>query len=88
MINRPLLYCFAHSYPSDYPEPESLALLRRQGYTFREVPVRFRARQTGCSSIHSRDAVYYALKVALALLVDRARTVDTRYAKFNLGESA
>ena len=84
MLNRPLLYCFAHSYPTDYPEPESLALMRRQGYTFCEVPTRFRARTAGRSSIRSWDTGYYALKVWLALLVDRARNVDPRYARRNV----
>jgi glycosyltransferase involved in cell wall biosynthesis len=38
-LNRPLLYFFSRSYPKDYPEPEALALMRRQGYDFMEVPV-------------------------------------------------
>jgi glycosyltransferase involved in cell wall biosynthesis len=84
MLNRPLLTYFAHSYPLDYPEPESLALLRRQGYRFREVGTRFRARTTGISSIKSWGALYYMLKVGLALVVDRARTVNPRYARHNL----
>lgn len=84
MLNRPMLTYFAHSYPLDYPEPESLALLRRQGYRFREVGTRFRARTTGTSSIQSWGALYYMLKVGLALLVDRARTVNPRYARHNL----
>ena len=88
MLNRPLLCNFAHSYPSDYPEPESLALMRRQGYTFCEVPTRFRARLAGKSSIQSWGTVYYALKVGLALMVDRARNVDPRFAKHNVGDLA
>lgn len=84
MLNRPLLIMFARSYPLDYPEPESLALLRRQGYRFREVGTRFRPRTTGSSSIKSWGALYYMLKVGLALLVDRARTVNPRYSRHNL----
>ena len=84
MLNRPLLYYFAHRYPMEYPEPESLALIRRQGYHFCEVPVLFRERQAGQSSISTGGAVYYALKVTLALIVDRARSVDERYARHNL----
>lgn len=83
MLNRPLLYCFAHAYPVDYPEPESLALLRRQGYSFKEVGCSFRARQGGISSIHSWGAIYYLLKVSLALLVDRARPVDPQFSRHN-----
>ncbi len=84
MLNRPLLAYFSHSYPLDYPEPESLALLRRQGYRFREVGTRFRARTTGTSSIKSWGALYYLFKVGLALIVDRARTVNPRYARHNI----
>lgn len=81
MLNRPLLAYFAHSYPLDYPEPESLALLRRQGYRFREVAARFRPRLTGKSSIQSWGALYFMLKVGLALIVDRARPVNPRYSR-------
>lgn len=81
MINRPLLAYFAHSYPTDYPEPEALALLRRQGYRFREVGTRFRPRVTGTSSIRSWGALYYMFKVGLALLVGRARPINPRHAR-------
>jgi glycosyltransferase involved in cell wall biosynthesis len=84
MFNRPLIYYFANRYPMDYPEPESLALIRRQGYQFCEVPVRFQARTAGASSIDAWAAIYYAFKVTLALVVDRARSVDQRYARHNL----
>ena len=87
MLNRPIFCCFAHSYPLDYPEPESIALLRRQGYRFGEVATRFRARMTGKSSIESWGALYYMIKVILALFVDRARTVDPRFARHNMEDS-
>lgn len=79
LLNRRLVYVFAHYYPSDYPEPEALALLRRLGYTFREVPVRFRQRSAGQSSIGRWDTLYHACKVVLALFVDRVRPVDERF---------
>lgn len=81
MINRPLLAYFSKSYPTDYPEPEALALLRRQGYRFRETGTRFRARTTGQSSIRSWGTLYYLFKVGLALLVGRARPINPRYAR-------
>jgi glycosyltransferase involved in cell wall biosynthesis len=84
MMNRPMLAFFARSYPLDYPEPESLALLRRQGYRFCEVAAKFRPRMTGVSSIRSWGALYYMLKVGLALVVDRARNVNTRFARHNI----
>ena len=83
MVNRVLLGFFAQHYPADYPEPESLSLLRRQGYSFKEVGTTFRPRMSGRSSIHWNHTGYYALKVAVALVVDRARPVDERYARHN-----
>lgn len=81
LVNELALRFFAATYPADYPEPESLALLTRQGYRVAEAPVAFRTRQGGCSSIGRRAAFYYALKVTMALLVDRARAVDQRFAR-------
>jgi glycosyltransferase involved in cell wall biosynthesis len=81
LVNQYALRFFAATYPADYPEPESLALLTRQGYRLAEAPVVFRERQAGCSSIGRRTALYYALKVTMALLVDRARAVEPRLAR-------
>jgi len=86
VLNHPLLHFFSRSYPIDYPEPEALALMRRQGYDFHEVPVAFRKRGAGRSSIRGWGTLYYILKVFLALLVDRARPVDPRYARSRLVE--
>ena len=78
LVNRQLLHLFSQYYPCDYPEPEALALLRRLGYSFHEQPVTFRLRTAGHSSIGRWDTLYYALKVGLALSVDRVRPVDDR----------
>ena len=84
MLNRPLMTFWAHSYPMDYPEPEAIALMRRQGYNYTEVPVEFRERLSGRSSIGDWDTLYYVLKVFLALMVDRARPVDPQYQRENV----
>ncbi len=76
LVNRRLLYVFSQSYPCDYPEPEALAFVRRLGYSFREVPVRFRPRTAGESSIGQWDTFFHAFKVLLALIVDRVRPVQ------------
>jgi hypothetical protein len=81
LVGRPLLDYFSLYYPTDYPEPEALALLRRHGYEFAETPVRFRERQAGISSIQFADTLYYVVKVGLALVVDRVRAVNPRFAK-------
>ena len=84
LVNAVALRFFAATYPADYPEPESLALLTRQGYGVAEAPVAFRVRQGGGSSIWGRTAFYYALTVILALLVDRARAVNPRLVRQTL----
>lgn len=81
LVKRNLFEYFAREFPTDYPEPEGLAILRRQGYTFTEVQVRFRPRKAGVSSIKSWGTIYYALKVGLALVVDRVRPVNRIFAK-------
>jgi len=83
-LGRPLLLFFSRFYPKDYPEPEALALISRQGYGFKEVPATFRERKAGHSSIGGWGTLYYALKVFLALLVDRARPVDAKHSAAKL----
>jgi len=84
ILNRSLLYFFSRVYPMDYPEPEALALMRREGYDFCEIPAVFRERTAGKSTIGKWDTLYYVLKVFLALLVDRARPIDMRYSRENI----
>jgi len=81
LVRNPLLKYFAMEFPTDYPEPEALALLRRQGYAFVSIPVSFRPRNKGVSSIRSWGAFYYTVKVGLALVVDRVRPVNRAYAR-------
>jgi len=67
----------SENYPQDYPEPESVVLLGRNGFSIREVPVRMREREHGRSSISAFGSVYYMVKVLLAIFVDlfKARIV-------------
>jgi glycosyltransferase involved in cell wall biosynthesis len=60
---------FAVAYPSDYPEPEAIALAVRGGLRVEEVPVRMRQRAHGVSSISPWRSLYYLVKVSLALLL-------------------
>jgi len=60
---------FAASYPSDYPEPEAIALAARGGLRVEEFPVVMRERRHGSSSIGPVRTVYYLIKVSLALLL-------------------
>jgi glycosyltransferase involved in cell wall biosynthesis len=67
--SRRAIELFARSYPSDYPEPESIAVARRAGLRIVEVPVRMHERAHGGSSITALRAAYYMVKVSLALLL-------------------
>ena len=60
---------FARSYPSDYPEPESIAVAARAGLRVAEVPVRMTERLHGESSIDLGRSVYYLVKVSMALVL-------------------
>lgn len=64
---------FAHHYPEDYPEPESLFWCARNGLRVGEVSVRMRPRRGGSSSIGPLRALYYAIKVSVAILLDWLR---------------
>lgn len=64
---------FARHYPSDYPEPESIALAQRQGFAVVEVPVRMAQRAHGASSITWAHSLYYLVRVSLALILLPAR---------------
>ncbi len=61
---------FAAEYPQDYPEPESIVLVRRHGLEVREVPVTMRRRRGGRSSIGLWTGLHYMAKVSLAVLMD------------------
>ncbi len=71
--NRKVISLFAQHYPEDYPEPETLVILHKAGLTAAEVPVRMRPRQGGMTSISPRNALYYMVKVGLAIFVDAFR---------------
>ncbi|MFW6059873.1 MAG: glycosyltransferase family 2 protein [Phycisphaeraceae bacterium] len=70
---RRAICAFAYWYPEDYPEPEVILLLRRGGYTVREVAVEMNPRTTGTTSIPLHAGVFYVLKVSVALLLDLFR---------------
>jgi glycosyltransferase involved in cell wall biosynthesis len=67
--SRKAIELFARYYPSDYPEPEAIALARRAGLRLAEVPVRMTERTHGQSSITALRTIYYLVKVSLALVL-------------------
>lgn len=87
LVSSPLLDYFAREFPTDYPEPEAIALLHRLGYSYAEAPASFRSRKHGRSSIDSLDAMYFMVKVGIALTADRVRRLDQRDARRHLERS-
>ena len=63
----------AEHYPDDYPEPEAVVLLGRNGCTLAEVPVLMAARSAGLSSIAGWRGPYYMVKVLLTVLMNAMR---------------
>jgi hypothetical protein len=68
-MDRNTIALFARQYPSDYPEVEALLLAHRKGLRFEEVPVQMSPRRGGVSSIGFMSAIYYMVKVTLALSI-------------------
>jgi glycosyltransferase involved in cell wall biosynthesis len=66
---RAAIALFARGYPSDYPEPESIAIACRAGLRVAEVPVRMRERAHGASSITIVRSFLYMVKVTVALVL-------------------
>jgi hypothetical protein len=59
--------------PDEYPEPESIPILLRQGYQVDEIAVRMYARLAGSSSLTAWKSFRYMIKVTSALLGYRLR---------------
>lgn len=73
MVNRDVMKIYSEDYPVDYPEPESVVTILRMGKKVSEIPVIMRERQGGVSSISPGKAVYYMIKVTLAILMECLR---------------
>jgi hypothetical protein len=76
-------------YPRDYPEPEAIVLLRKEGYSIAEVAVEMNPRVGGTSSITLLDGLFYVVKVLLAVAIDVVRPLaglhrSARYASSSI----
>lgn len=69
MVNREIIRLFSEEYPKDYPEPESVVTLLKQKKKVRELAVRMNEREEGVSSISPLKAMYYMIKVSIAILI-------------------
>ena len=74
----PAIAFLAREYPHDYPEPEAVLTLIRDGFTVEEVAVQMRQRQEGRSSITLAKAIFYMMKVLVAIGVGATRRAGRR----------
>jgi len=79
--SRAAIEFFARRYPSDYPEPEAIALASRHGLRVAEVPVTMHERAHGSSSITWARTLYYLVKVSIALVLLPVREERAREAE-------
>ena len=68
LFDKKALNIAAYNYPDEYPEPESLVLFSQLGLKISEVPILMQERQGGSSSIGSISAIYYMVKVSIAMV--------------------
>jgi glycosyltransferase involved in cell wall biosynthesis len=71
VMDRRAIAFFAHHYPTDFPEPVSIAWGLARGFRVREVAVRMRERQAGVSSIRLMKTVSYMVRVVSYVLLAR-----------------
>jgi glycosyltransferase involved in cell wall biosynthesis len=72
-VNAKVIKLFAKEYSTDYPEVDSLVLVRKNGLRIKEVPVEMEQRLAGKSSITPMKSAYYMTKVSLALFIRSMR---------------
>lgn len=73
-FNRKAIEFLAENYPSDYPEPEAVVLLGKNGFKMKEVFTQMMERQGGVSSISLFKGPYYMIKVLLSMFMASIRS--------------
>jgi glycosyltransferase involved in cell wall biosynthesis len=69
VYNRAALTFLVHNYPTDFPEPESIVYLLKNGFVIKEVSVEMKPRLTGQSSLRSVRAIYLSISITLGILI-------------------
>ena len=72
-FGRRAISLLARSYPQEYPEPEVICTLRRNGLHLVELPVKMYARPAGQSSIRRFHSVLYMCKVLISICITPSR---------------
>ena len=68
--NKDIIKLFAFNYPREYPEPETIILLKNNGYKIKEIPVMMHEREFGTSSIKPLKSIYYMFSVSIAIIAN------------------
>ena len=71
--NQKAIHFLADNYPTEYPEPEAVVLLGRNGFKIKEVSVKMVERQGGKSSIFGWKSIYYMIRVLLGIMMNVIR---------------
>jgi len=66
--NRKALDFLSKNYPVDYPEPEAIVLLNKNGFRISEVKAGMFERTAGRSSINFWKSIYYMVKVSFSII--------------------
>lgn len=76
--NKRAIHFLSENYPTDYPEPEAVILLGKNGFKMKEIHVDMDQRSGGKSSIYGIYTIYYMVKVSLSILLTfiRPKLVD------------
>jgi glycosyltransferase involved in cell wall biosynthesis len=82
-FSRRTINFLAHNYPADFPEPESLVILKRHGFRIAEIPVSMEERQGGQSSVTKFKAVYFMISISIAILIDWIKTPISRNCNYD-----
>lgn len=76
--NRNIIKFFSENYPTDYPEPESIVNVIKEGFNVNEVPVSMNERTGGKSSINFFKSVHYMIKVSISIIIDSMKLKKKR----------
>lgn len=76
LFDRKSIELAARHYPDDYPEPESLVMFSRKKLFICETPVLMKSRDGGKSSIGNFAALFYCVKVSIAMTFSAIRSVS------------
>jgi hypothetical protein len=77
-LNREVFTFLARNYPVDFPDAETLVLVKRAGFRVSEVSVEMRPRMSGKSSTTTLKSFYYPFKQLLSIVVVLLRKPPAR----------